>query len=114
MAKPEFAEATSMALNSYAMAGYCAGNIFLQGLQRLVGAGKDITWKNYIDAMEEADINLPMGGTLSFANGDRLGIASLALNKANKAAEGGTGLDAVAPITSLDDIWAQVPASFRK
>ena len=64
--------------------------------------------------MEEAEINLPMGGTLSFANGDRLGIASLALNKANKAAEGGAGLDPVAPITSLEDIWAQVPASFRK
>ena len=114
LAKPEFAEATAITTNSYAMAGYCAGNIFVQGLARLVNAGKDITWKNYIDAMEEAEINLPMGGTLSFANGDRLGIASLALNKANKAAEGGAGLDPVAPITSLDDIWAQVPASFRK
>ena len=113
-AKPEFQEATAMALNSYAMAGYCAGNIFLQGLKRVAEAGKDLTWKNYIDAMEADDVNLPMGGTLSFANGDRLGIAALALNRANKAAEGGAGLDAVSPITTLDEIWSHVPANFRK
>lgn len=112
--KPEFATATAMALNSYAMAGYCAGDIFLQGLKRVAADGKDLTWKNYIDAMEADDINLPMGGTLSFADGDRLGISSLALNKANKAAEGGAGLDSIAPITDLKDIWAQVPASLRK
>jgi hypothetical protein len=112
--KPEFATATAMALNSYAMAGYCASDIFLQGLKRVAADGKDLTWKNYIDAMEAEDINLPMGGSLSFANGDRLGIASLALNKANMNSAGGAGLDAVAPITSLEDIWANVPASYRK
>ena len=64
--------------------------------------------------MEADDVNLPMGGTLSFANGDRLGIAALALNRANKAAEGGAGLDAVSPITTLDEIWSHVPANFRK
>ena len=110
----EFQTATAMALNSYAMAGYCAGDIFLQGLKRVAAEGKDLTWKNYIDAMEADPVNLPMGGTLSYTNGDRLGIASLALNKANKAAEGGAGLESIAPITSLDDIWAKVPESLRK
>lgn len=114
MAKPEYMTAYNMALNSYAMAGYCAGNIFVQGLQRVAEDGKDLTWKNYIDAMEADEVNLPMGGTLSFAGGDRLGIASLALNKANKAAAGGAGLESIAPITSLEDIWAQVPASMKK
>lgn len=113
-AKPEYQTATAMALNSYAMAGYCAGDIFLQGLKRVAAEGKELTWKNYIDAMEADPVNLPMGGTLSYANGDRLGIASLALNKANKAAEGGAGLESIAPITSLDDIWAKVPESLRK
>ena len=64
--------------------------------------------------MESEDVNLPMGGTLSFAEGDRLGIAALALNIANKNANGGAGLDAVSPIITLDEIWSHVPANFRK
>lgn len=109
-----YEEATSMALNSYAMAGYCAGNIFVQGLARVKANNEELTWLNYIDAMEEAPLNLPMGGTLSYANGDRLGIAALALNRANKNAATGTGIDAVSPIITLEEVWAQVPASVKK
>lgn len=98
-------------LNSYAMAGYLAGNIFIQGLKALDEAGLDLTWENYIATLESFEVNLPMGGTLNFANGDRLGIADLALNTISLEPDETTGvyaLQAVSPIMSLDDVWATV------
>jgi ABC-type branched-subunit amino acid transport system substrate-binding protein len=98
-----------MALNSYAMAGYCAGMVFLQGLARVDALEQDLTWLNYINAMEAAPVDLPMGGQLDFANGDRLGIASLALNNFH-----GGALNVVNPVTSLDNIWTTVPTNLKK
>lgn len=66
-------------LNSYAIAGYVAGDVFVQGLSRC--SGKKLTWKSYIDAMESADVNVPMGKSISYANGKRIGIDALAVNK---------------------------------
>jgi hypothetical protein len=66
-------------LNSYAMAGYVSANVFCQGLTRLTG--KDLTWKAYIDAMENGAVNVPMGTSVSYENGQRVGIDALAVNK---------------------------------
>ena len=103
--------ANSYALNSYAMAGYVAGMTFIHGLNQLDAMGLDITWENYIKAMENAPFHVPMGGELSFANGDRLGITALALNTISLAPNADTGLyelQAVSPIMSLDDVWSHV------
>lgn len=70
-------------LNSYAMAGYVSANVFCQGLDRM--SGKTLTWEAFIDAMEEAPMNVPMGTSVSYENGQRLGIDALALNKYTKA-----------------------------
>lgn len=66
-------------LNSYAMAGYVSANLFCQGLERM--SGKTLTWDAFIDAMEEAPVNVPMGTSVSYENGQRIGIDALALNK---------------------------------
>ena len=66
-------------LNSYAMAGYVSANVFCQGLARM--NGKVLTWDAYITAMESAPVNGPMGQSVSYANGQRVGIDSLAVNK---------------------------------
>lgn len=66
-------------LNSYAMAGFVSANVFCQGLTRM--SGKDLTWAGFIDAMESAPINVPMGTSVDYANGQRLGIDALAVNK---------------------------------
>ncbi|MDD3831334.1 MAG: ABC transporter substrate-binding protein [Clostridia bacterium] len=66
-------------LNSYAMAGYVAANAFCQGLARM--SGELLTWTAFIDAMEEAPIDVPMGTSVNFADGQRIGIDSLAVNK---------------------------------
>lgn len=66
-------------LNSYAMAGYVSGHVFCQGLSRM--SGKTLTWDAYIAAMETASVNVPMGTSVSYANGQRIGIDALAVNK---------------------------------
>lgn len=70
---------SSYFLNSYAMAGYVSANVFCQGLARM--NGKVLSWDGYIEAMESADINVPMGTSVSYAEGQRVGIDALAVNK---------------------------------
>ena len=65
--------------NGFAMAGYIAASIFVEGLDRV---GEDeLTWASYIAAMESAPISVPMGGFVDFGGGKRWGIASMALLK---------------------------------
>ncbi len=92
-------------INSYAMAGYVAANVFCQGLERM--SGEKLTWKAYINAMEEAPINIPMGLSVNYANGQRIGIAALAVNEYTVAAVQGT---LYRNITSLADIEAAYKA----
>lgn len=65
--------------NSYAIAGYIAAKVFVEGLQRVADAGLDLTWSTYIAAMENAPISIPMGGTVDFTGGKRWGIAAMSL-----------------------------------
>ena len=66
-------------LNSYAMAGYVSANVFCQGLSRM--SGKDLLWGDYIEAMEKDVINVPMGTSVDYREGKRVGIDALAVNK---------------------------------
>lgn len=66
-------------LNSYAMAGYVSANVFCQGLSRM--NGQVLSWEAFIDAMESAPINVPMGTSVNYAEGQRIGIDALAVNK---------------------------------
>jgi ABC-type branched-subunit amino acid transport system substrate-binding protein len=66
---------------AYAIAGYIAAKVFVEGLERV---GEDeLTWKSYVEAMEEGPIDIPMGGTVDFSEGKRWGIASMSLLKLN-------------------------------
>ena len=84
-------------LNSYAMAGYVSANVFCEGLSRM--SGKELTWKGFIEAMESAPMNVPMGTSVSYENGQRVGIDALAVN-VYTLANGGVG-DVYRPITDL-------------
>ncbi|MGN0985520.1 MAG: ABC transporter substrate-binding protein [Candidatus Enterenecus sp.] len=97
-------------LNSYAMAGYIAGTVFTQGMQHLEELGLELTWENYVKALEMV-VPIPMGGTVDFTNGQRLGIVDLALNTISLDVDETTGyhsLQVVSPIMSLNDVWAEV------
>jgi len=98
-------------LNSYAMAGYVAGKLFIHGLNQLDAMGLDLTWENYIKALEEGEpFHIPMGGELSFANGDRLGVTSLAMNTIGleKDESGNYTMAVISPIMSLPDVLASI------
>ncbi|MCR4672077.1 MAG: ABC transporter substrate-binding protein [Lachnospiraceae bacterium] len=96
--------------NSYAIAGYIAGLTFLAGLERVQAAGQTLTWANYIDAMESEPISIPMGGSVDYANGARLGLVDLALNTIGLEADenGAYALVTVDHITPLEDVWAAI------
>ncbi len=74
-------EATKAAYmtNSFATAGYIAAVTFVEGLRRVEANGDVLNWENYIAAMEEGPIDVPMGGTVDFSGGKRWGIASMSL-----------------------------------
>ena len=103
-------------LDSYAMAGYLAADIFVEGLERVKAAGEELTWLNFVDAMEKEDFDLKMGGSLSFKNGSRVGITSFALNVIKKNVNAETGAITYAlqaavegeSIVTLDTVWDRI------
>ena len=72
-------DALAMSYNSYALAGYIAGDLFCQGLIALEQSGKDLTRANFIDIMESQEFRVVMADSISFANGMRAGVQSFAL-----------------------------------
>ena len=95
---------SAYALNSYAMAGYVSANVFCQGLARM--SGKELLWGDFILAMEEDVINVPMGTNVDYRNGQRVGIDSLAVNKYT-VANNGVG-DVYREITDLATLEAAI------
>lgn len=96
-------------LNSYAMCGYICFKTFVHGLEQLDAMGLDLTWENYIKAMENAPFHIPMGGDISFANGDRLGVTSLAMQTISlEKVDGAYALTNVSGLITLDEVMAHV------
>ena len=73
------ADGFAMSYNSYALAGYIAGDLFCQGLAALEESGKALTRDNYIEIMESKEYKIAMADYLSFAGGMRSGVQSFAL-----------------------------------
>ena len=86
--------------NTDAESGWVAAHVFCEGLKRLVG--KEVTWESYMKALEEAPIDIPFGGEISFANGARKGVSDMLLSKVNPAVDG--GWEVVYPMDSMENI----------
>ena len=86
--------------NTDAESGWVAAHVFCEGLRRL--EGKDVTWESYMKALEEAPIDIPFGGEISFANGARKGVSDMLLSKVNPAVDG--GWEVVYPMDSMENI----------
>jgi ABC-type branched-subunit amino acid transport system substrate-binding protein len=71
--------ALNPALVAFAIAGYVAADVFVTGLERLAADDKVVNWENYIDALESAPVEFPLGGPIDFTNGKRHGLDSLSL-----------------------------------
>jgi len=100
-------ETENYTLNAFAMAGFVAANVFLEGLEAhgLVTEENPLTFLSYIQALEKAPISVPMGGEIDFTDGKRWGINSMSLLKYTYDSEAKTGeFVKVAEIESLEDI----------
>ena len=98
-------------LNSYAMSGYVAGQLFIHGLEQVEALGLELTWENYIAALESEPFHIPMGGEIDYSGGDRLGVTAMALQTISLEVDADTGCYEMlpfAPNTSLAEIWASV------
>lgn len=74
-------EKSNYLFNSYAIAGYIAAKVFIEGLIRVEDNGDDLNRDNYIKAMEQDLIDIPMGGIVDFSSGKRWGVSSMSLLK---------------------------------
>jgi len=98
--------AFAMSYNSYALAGYIAGDLFCQGLDALEASGKDLTRANYVDVMEGV-YKIAMAENISFAGGARKGVESFALSSI-LSYNGGAVAATVHGLTSIEDYRALI------
>lgn len=73
------ATAFAMSYDSYALAGYIAGDLFCQAMAELQKSGKELSRENLITVLESKEYKIAMADALSFANGMRSGVQSFAL-----------------------------------
>lgn len=71
--------AFAMSYDSYALAGYIAGDLFCQAMAALQESGKELSRANLIEVLESKEYKIAMADALSFANGMRSGVQSFAL-----------------------------------
>ena len=103
--------AWAMSYNSYALAGYIAGNMFCEALEALERSGKELTRANLVEIMETTELPVAMAGTISYANGARTGVEQFSVavfvDTANPSfGENATAdhVAASAPFTGLQNI----------
>ena len=89
-------------MNAYAQTGWIAASFFCEGLRRLEAEGKDVTWTNYMAALEEAPIQNPFGGYIDYRNGNRAGTQVMNLSKVN--GDEVTGWELVDGLRTMDEL----------
>jgi ABC-type branched-subunit amino acid transport system substrate-binding protein len=72
---------SAYALSNFAIAGYMAAYIFVEGLKRVDEADVTLTWANYIAQMESETLDIPMGGEVDWTEGKRWGISEMSMLK---------------------------------
>lgn len=72
-------QAFAMSYDSYALAGYIAGDLFCQAMEALEKSGKALSRANLVAVMESQEFQIAMADKISFANGMRAGVSSFSL-----------------------------------
>lgn len=103
--------ALAMSCDSYALAGYIAGDLFCQGMEALEKSGKALSRANFIDIMESREFKIALSGSISFANAAGTRVTSFSLTStcdifhADAAVGGGVYHQALhAPVHTLTSI----------
>lgn len=89
--------------NAFAMAGWIAGHFMSEGLRRV--EGETLNWENFMKTMEASEFKIPMGGTINYADGKRLGTQSMSLLRVS---EDGTAWENAKPVEDLNVIIDRV------
>lgn len=98
-------EKQSYYTNPFAAAGYIAAKVFIEGLKRVDVAAQELNWDNYIKAMEQEPINIPMAGTVDLTNGKRWGLDCMSLLKYEPGKNGGAASFVIRrPLESLSEV----------
>lgn len=104
----------SMSYNSYALAGYIAGNLFCQALEEMEAQGKELTRANLVDILESKKFQVAMADMISYQNGERAGVQSFSLTvfyDTNTVTNDGKHVASsmtVHPLTSMDEYRALI------
>lgn len=72
----EYSGDAAYAGDAFAMAGWIAAHMFVDSLKNVEG---ELTWESYMDALESEPVENPFGGTISYADGQRVGTQQMAL-----------------------------------
>lgn len=92
---------TEYAANAYAYAGWIAAATFVVGLERV--GEDDLTWDNYIAAMESAPVELPFGVVVDYADGRRVGTQAMSFLQGS-VSDGVAAWTTDQPIETINDI----------
>lgn len=76
------AEKEDLKQSTHAKSGYIAARSFIEGLRRV--GNKELNWKNFVAAMEEAPIDLLIAGYVDYRNGQRIGTDTMSLWQYNR------------------------------
>ena len=104
----------NMSYNSYALAGYIAGNLFCQALEEMESQGKELTRANLVDILESKKFKVAMADMISYQNGLREGVQSFSLTvfyDSNTITNDGKHVASsmtVHTLTSMDDYRALI------
>ena len=104
----------AMSYNSYALAGYIAGDLFCQALEEMEAQGKELTRLNLVEILESKKFQVAMADMISYQNGERAGVQSFSLTMfydTNTLTNNDKHVAAsmtVHPLTSMDEYRALI------
>ena len=107
-------DAFAMSYNSYALAGYIAGNLFCQALEAMQTQGLELTRANLVSVLENNDFQLAMADVISYKNGVRAGVQAfslIAFYDSNTVTNDGKHVASSAtvhPLTSIEEYRALI------
>ena len=105
-------DAFAMSYNSYALAGYIAGDLFCQALEEMEAQGKELTRANLVDVLESKQFQVAMADLISYQGGLREGVQSFSLTvfyDTNTLTNDGKHVASsmtIHPLTSMDEYRA--------
>lgn len=104
----------NMSYNSYALAGYIAGDLFCQALEEMEAQGKALTRANLVSILESKKFKVAMADSISYQGGLREGVQSFSLTvfyDTNTVTQDGKHVASsmtVHPLTSMDEYRALI------